>query len=626
MNELLVEFLQNILERKRSAASLEAEKLGLVSKGFNWWAKEGEKTATHKTVDGKIVAIERPSDKNLPARKQRIGSMGKNDPELDALRVGITPDSLRAAALVALGNRTRMLSRAIRRKENERISNKLKEYKQALDALETTLNNSPVDVKKIKQIMGSLGIKSYKDLLESPVFGRSSPEGVRMRLDIGRKLHAHLPDLFSDTHVLGTLPTSSVGTAVRDKISTRSLFPDSTLVFPITDGNSITIGSQDQRITRVPITDEVRAKIDEYLNSDEFADLTDDERAAKRVEIIVRLDVANRSVDFIEKHSEGGFIEFPRGPEGAQVLQDKLRDTLFASQDDKKEFDTLVSAYRTASAQNFSATWESLHTFLTDKLKDEESGTVPVGLIPAICEHLDAMRLMNTEPDATVYMPVSTDYAVADILVLRKNQLGKTKLALLDTTYIADLNSVKRGETPEKSGRPSTYASQMELTVMSDDPVLGGAGTSRAVLDNLVRGGSPSEEDLIILKISTEQAVAEFLQEDPKRREKRIQHLMERAKKCICPDGDKACSKQRVAEYRKAAEEFFVREALFRAIYNKHLAGQGFSNTTFHKKGINRSDGVKKKAKIKPDFRAKCKPDGSLSHRAENGRAYIVSL
>jgi hypothetical protein len=68
MNELLVEFLQNILERKRSAASLEAEKLGLVSKRFGRWGKEGEKTATHKTDDdGKLVAIEVPSDQPQPS-------------------------------------------------------------------------------------------------------------------------------------------------------------------------------------------------------------------------------------------------------------------------------------------------------------------------------------------------------------------------------------------------------------------------------------------------------------------------------------------------------------------------------------------------------------------------------
>jgi len=623
MKELLREFLQTILlERKKSAASLEAEKLGLEKKpGVGLYGPKNTDVVTHRSDHGKkLVAIGTSSDKNLPTPNQQIGSTDN-----DAQSAKITPDSLRAAALEALGNRARMLSRAIDKERNKRLSSKLEKYKQAVNNLETALNKSPVDVDEIKRIMGSVNITSYEDLSKSPVFGSSSPEGVQMRLDIGRKLHAHLPDLFSDAHILGT---SSVQTGLRDKISTDSLFPDSAPVVPVTDGNAVIIGSRQQRITRIPVTDEVRAKIEEYLNSDEFADLTDDERAAKRVEIIVRIDVVNRAADFIENHSETGFIEFPQGPVGADKLQDKLRDTLFANQDDKEKFDALVSAHRTATTQNLSATWESLHTFLTDKLKDEESGTVPVGLIPGICEHLEAIRVMNTEPSATVYMPVSKSQPISDVLVIRENNQGKSKFQLIDTTYIADLNSVKRGKTPEKSGAPSSYAAQMKLTVMSDDPVLGGDGTSRAVLDNLVRGVSPSEADLAILKITTKQAIAEFLQEDPGRKKKRIQHLMEKAKNCICPDGDKTCSARRVAKYRKAARQFFEREALFRAIYNKHAAGQGFSNTTFHNEGINRSDGIAVLAQIKPDFRAHCEPGrpSRLSHRAENGRAYIVSL
>jgi hypothetical protein len=72
MKELLAEFLGTILE-KRSEASKEAEKLGLVSKGFGRWAKENDTTITHKTVDGKLVPVEAPSDQprasgNLPAK------------------------------------------------------------------------------------------------------------------------------------------------------------------------------------------------------------------------------------------------------------------------------------------------------------------------------------------------------------------------------------------------------------------------------------------------------------------------------------------------------------------------------------------------------------------------------
>jgi hypothetical protein len=352
-------------------------------------------------------------------------------------------------------------------------------------------------------------------------------------------------------------------------------------------------------------------QIEQYLDSQ---NLTPEERQARRLQIIARIDLINRSADFIAKHGKDGFIELPSGSEGADSLQGKLRDALFANQDDKEKFDTLVSAFRDAERENVSTAWKELHKFLIDKFGDSASGTIPL-----ICEHLEAIRLMTDEPDATVYMPVSSTHPIADIIVFRKNPEGKSGFDLIDTEYVPDLNSVKRGKTQGKSGAPSKFSVQMELTVMSDDPVLGGDGTSRTVLGRMIDGIDPSEEELKRLGISTEQAAADFAQQSAEYIV-RIAHLTDTATDCLCPETGKDCP-----DATAIAKQFFIQEVLFQRIYAKFVFAQAYSNTTFHGKGINRSDGVRKKARIKPDYRAKCE-DGKLKHTVQDGRATIISL
>jgi hypothetical protein len=74
-NDKFIKFLA-----EQNSASDEAKKLGLVSKGFGRWGKEDDKTITHKTVDGKLVPIEKDDAPEKAAKKPTSPTGGKKTP------------------------------------------------------------------------------------------------------------------------------------------------------------------------------------------------------------------------------------------------------------------------------------------------------------------------------------------------------------------------------------------------------------------------------------------------------------------------------------------------------------------------------------------------------------------
>lgn len=400
-------------------------------------------------------------------------------------------------------------------------------------------------------------------------------------------------------------------------VGTRELFPN-----PKEDGLNVVTpdGGSDKPISLGGV--EIgRITLDTKKLESHLASIEDEvRREEKRREILVRVETNNRKVDFIKKYGRKGIIELPKGETGASLLQDRLGNALFpdTNSPDRQEFDTLTSGFKTAKTnEEESVAWKKLHSFLQSK---EFQG----GVIPALCEQLKALRVMTTEPTATVCMPLSDGFPVGDVLVVRKVETSG-HLEIGSVTYAVDIGSIKR--TAEKSGRGGAGASfllQEQLTVFSDDESMDPSTTpkrrSRQTLLELLKPTELSHKELDTIAGELGIEITEDELNPPEKRKENDR--LSRIEACHC--GDKStspkCTKDSLTQYKL----FKKRELLFRKIYEKYVGEQGFSNTTFYQDKIKITNGKDKKAVIKPDFRVNCnKKKTSLT--VYQNKCYVIA-
>jgi len=594
-NKLLLEYISKFVGES-SPATQQAKKLGLTSMGFGRWGKDGK--VTHiSSGGGSTLSPFIPTSQDRSSKSSTV--------PLDAdVPLGVdtkftqTPSRVsevgRKKLLSVILVRKKFLDKAIRTESAAgKKTDKLNEYKETIEKLIFSLNQTPPNIEEIKNILNDAKITSYRTLMDSPLFGPIGDTGVSIKLSISKMLNSHLPGLLS-----GTFSENERGT--KSRIATKSLFPDQ---------DSFPIQRDDQRDGEVALGDTVFRRIDvtekqveSHLNQ---MKLSGNVRENRKKEILTAINVHNRRIDFIEKHGQDGFIKLPVGEEGARLLQDRLSTALFEAGEVMKEFNVLTNNFKSANSQeDIDATWQELQKFLSSKFPEG-------GVIPTICEHLTAIRAMQTDPSSTIFMPSTENFPIADVIVVKElTKSQRPEFELINITYEIDVGSVKRGI----SGAPSSISEQMSLTVMSDDVEVGGNGKSRNILDGLIAGNDDIVEDAIKLVDNID------VDEDTIR----FKNLANRALKCICkPRVTKKCMSEHGTSAQEFAKNSYTKEILYKLIYDKYVKGQAFSNTTFRPDGITESNGKSKLSGVSPDYRVKCEDGNAPEHYVYRGRAYL---
>jgi hypothetical protein len=591
-SKLLLEYISKFVGESSPAAQ-QAKKLGLTSMGFGRWGKDGK--VTHiSSGGGSILTPFIPTSQDRLPRSSTVPSDSDTSLAVDTQTPSKISEVGRKKLLSVISARKKFLDKAIRTESAAgKKTDKLNEYKETIEKLISSLNQTPPNIQEIKNILNEAKITSYRTLMDSPLFGPIGDAGVSIKLSISKMLNSHLPGLLS-----GTFSESERGT--KSRIATKSLFPDQDS-FPIQrdeqrDGE-VALGNTVFR--RINVTEK---QVENHLNQ---MKLSGNVRENRKKEILTAINVHNRRIDFIEKHGQDGFIKLPTGEEGSRLLQDRLSTALFEVDEDMKEFNALTNNFKSANSQeDIDVTWQELQKFLSSKFPEG-------GVIPTICEHLTAIRAMQTDSSSTIFMPSIENFPIADVIVVKElTESQRPEFELINITYEIDMGSVKRGI----SGAPSSISEQMSLTVMSDDVEVGGNGKSRNILDGLIAGNSDVIEDAIKLVDNID------VDEDTIR----FKNLTNRALKCICkPRVTKKCMSEHGTSAQEFAKNSYTKEILYKLIYDKYVKGQAFSNTTFRPDGITESNGKSKLSGVSPDYRVKCEDGNAPEHYVYRGRAYL---
>lgn len=629
MNELLLEFLDSILNErskykmrtnrmKNSTAAEKAKLMGLERKpGFGNYGKPGSKQITHRSVSGELVPVGQPErgygdhiigNKGIGFNKQKLSldpqdqpdqknvvrgtqtpSKPTEEPEPQVKKTELSPE-ISKKLVMDLTVRLKIASTASKNTDNDpKDREKFTEYATTIQKVIDELNKEQPSLQEIRTILNNNGITTFQELIKSPVFRTS--RGAYWAHELAKVLNAHtLPGggNILDGEYDPRVDNSSL-------VSTQRLFPEVTddqLKKPSAKG--FTLGN-----SRLEPIDIESPEIQEKLNK---------LSKRNRSRALLRIREHNLTVDFIRENGEDGFLELPKGEEGASLLQDRLEQQLMQEKD-KEMFRGHMQQLRSAKKpRDKNTAWKNLKKFLEKTLPD----TTP---IPAICEQLKAIDILSTDPNATVVLPWSGRFPVGDIIVIRQsNPTPEIE------TITCTINSVKR-----KKGAPAQFEQQLKLTVFKDDRRRRGT-RARDVLSQLVY-----EEEIDATRI--DQIAQEFDitflgEEDLLLRTSRAR--LDKIRNCMCPNiVEKPCDEESV---KKAAVIFSKKEYLFEQIYKTRIGKQLFRNTTFEDEQIAESDGLKKKSKIKPDYRVHC-VGGKLKHNTREsgkksknvGRVYIIT-
>jgi hypothetical protein len=612
-SKLLLEYLNLILVE--SKAKLPGE---VWPTSIKWGAKnqEGKIDYFEKTPEGKIqaqnwargseVVTQKPSQ--APPSLDGTGTTSAELPVSKPIPPTEISEDGKAKVLDVLRYRMSILNNIIE-KGDEEGNTPLEKHNAVIGRLIAALEEIPPNIKEIKNILSENKITSYENLMDSPLFGPIDGTMDQIKRDFAGVLSKHLPGLLS-----GTYSEKLVGIGTR--ITTKKLYGDLPRVTDTTSDGKLSLAGQE--IKKIKINDELTAKIDKYLNE---KGLVGKERERERTRIFADIASYNRRIDFIEMHtSKNGLVQLPTGSKGASMVQDRLASALFEDVGKKTEFNRLTDAFKNATEQSdIDLAWKELQKFLSSEFPEG-------GIIPAICEQLTAIRIMQTEPDATIFMPVSETFPVGDVIVIRPPDKDGDRLELV--TVSVEVRSVKRGQ----AGAPSSVREQLNLTVMSDDVDVSGdesdAVRSRDVILGLVDGTDGAEDSARKLLDSA------MSKEELKERRSEIEgnHSRRYYKKvleCMCGESPPEKLKECESEAAALTERYRERAILFDLLYEKFVVTQSFTNMTFGPDGITRSNGRDVKAQVSPDWRAKCstkktkgkkKPPTFGIHR---GRAYL---
>jgi hypothetical protein len=606
-NKLLLEYLNLILNevgRKDSGDTW------LSSTGKSWGAKNQEGHTKYFTFQSHPNAQELA---RLWATGNSSGNMSGKDPSISVQQTDteelpvsepITPTEIsedgKAEVLGVLRHRMSILNN-ITEKGDEQDNRPLERHKVVIDSLIAALEETPPNIEKIKNILSENKIISYENLMDSPLFGLIDGTMDHIKREFAGVLSKHLPGLLS-----GTYSEKLVGIGTR--IATKELYHDQPVVTDSTSDGKLSLAGQE--IKKIKINSELTARIDKYLDE---RGLVGKERERERTRIFADIASYNRRIDFIERHtSKNGLVQLPTGSEGASMVQDRLASALFEDENKNKIFNKLTDTFKNATEQrDIDLAWKELQKFLSSEFPES-------GIIPAICEQLTTIRIMQTEPDATIFMPISETFPVGDVIVIRPPGEDGDRLELV--TVSVEVRSVKRGQT----GAPSSVREQLNLTVMSDDVDVSGDESdivrSRDVILGLVDGTDGAEKMAMkLLNMSQKQLDSKILGSGHGKR------YYKKVLECMCKEpSETGCEKKAKTLTKKYRE----RAILFDLLYEKFVVTQSFTNMTFGPDGITRSNGRDVKAQVSPDWRAKCptKKTGKkarLSFDIHRGRAYL---
>lgn len=623
-NMLLVEFLGSILESDRFKA---------VKKGVPGDPNKPDRIVYFRSKESKDLKIskgthrEYDQEKDSHLDKKATTSNTPRNPA-DAVQgsgrdfIGTQGRGIIPPRLTQTGNdtisdllqtRIDMLVHA-RMDKNRQVE--FDEYRQKVNQLITVINGG--DVGAIKKSLEELGIKSYADLLSSPLFKR--PPGLGEKLVNAFK--EHLPGLLE-----GDPETAIVDADTLSRINPTVMFPSSSFTV-VTSGESPPLNTALQTFE----FDEAAVRA-ELIRRGIEPDIIEEMIPKIRARVLLH----NAQAEIIkEEVSETGLVQLKSGQAGMEQLRDQLSDALFPNNPGfRKVFNDHVSALTdpNKSVEARQEAWKVFHKFLLSQFSGQGN------VIPTICEYIKAMQVLATEPEAVVYLPRRGNFPVGDVIIVRspvdKQVAGRRPrrraaakrrsfIELADTQYI-ELGSVKR-----ERGAPSSYTLQMKLTVMSDDPIMddptkprnGSQPRSREVLQNLVDGTKFTLEDLSDLE-------RQFGISAPGESESGTDDRLQKITRCICKGKKgKQLRTCRTDGAQKLAQIYQRKERLFRLLYNKMVLEQGYTNTTYTANGITTTDGKQKKAVIKPDFRFVCEKNQGHHVAREGGtkpiRAYIT--
>jgi hypothetical protein len=606
-NKLLLEYLNLILNEVGGKNSGDT---WLSSTGKSWGAKNQEGHIKYFTVQKHPNARELAqlwasgnSSGNLPSEEPSI-SVQQTDTEELPVNEPMTPTEIsedgKIKILGVLRHRMSILN-DITEKGGEQGNRPLERHKAVIDELIVALEETPPNIKEIKNILNKNKIISYQNLMDSPLFGPVDGTMDHIKREFAGVLSKHLPGLLS-----GTYSEKLVGIGTR--ITTKELYHDQPVVTDSTSDGKLSLAGQE--IKKIKINSELTARIDKYLDE---KGLVGKERERERTRIFADIASYNRRIDFIERHtSKNGLVQLPKGSEGASMVQDRLTNALFEDENKKEVFNKLTGAFKNATEQgDIDLAWKELQKFLSSEFPEG-------GIIPAICEQLTAIRIMQTEPDATIFMPVSETFPVGDVIVIRPPDKDGDRLELV--TVSVEVRSVKRGQ----AGAPSSVREQLNLTVMSDDMDVSGDESdtvrSRDVILGLVDGTDEAEKMAMkLLNMSQKELDSKISGSDHGKR------YYKKVLKCMCEKPPETGCEKKAKTLTKKYQE---RAILFDLLYEKFVVTQSFTNMTFGPDGITRSNGRDVKAQVSPDWRAKC-PTKKTGKRARltfgihRGRAYL---